>query len=313
MNDASALLFLHAHTALHPGTGQALGTVDMPVQRERHTQWPLIPASTLKGVLRDALRPTGAERKDRDAPPDPDTERWLAVFGPETSNAGDHAGALAVTDARILAFPVRSARGVFVWATCKAVLDRLRRDLALAAGDSLPPVPAVAPGTALVPGGGAELLIDERLLLEEYDYASAGDSSGLANWFAEQAVNDDATRERLRQRLVVLPDEDFGDFTRHATEVLARIKLDYQTKNVQGGALFYEEFLPPETLFYALLMATPSRRKGVHAALSAAEVLGSVTDAFGAVKYLQIGGNQSIGKGICAVRPVAGRGAGGGR
>ena len=36
---AAALLFLHAQTSLHPGSGTALGVVDLPVQRERHTQW----------------------------------------------------------------------------------------------------------------------------------------------------------------------------------------------------------------------------------------------------------------------------------
>ena len=37
MNKANALLFIHAQTSLHPGTGTALGTVDLPIQRERHT------------------------------------------------------------------------------------------------------------------------------------------------------------------------------------------------------------------------------------------------------------------------------------
>ncbi len=30
----SGLLFLHAQTAIHPGSGTALGVVDLPVQRE---------------------------------------------------------------------------------------------------------------------------------------------------------------------------------------------------------------------------------------------------------------------------------------
>lgn len=305
---ASALLFLHAHTGLHPGTGQALGTVDMPVQRERHTHWPLIPASTLKGVLRDTLRPLDGAIEDGKQM---DRARWLAVFGPETANAGEHAGALAVTDARILAFPVRSARGVFVWATCKAVLDRLRRDLKLSVGDSLPPVPPVEPGTALVPRGAGLLADGEQLLLEEYDFSDAGDSTGFGNWLAEMQVVDDGTGKRLRERLVVLPDDDFGEFTRHATEVVARIKLDYETKTVQDGALFYEEFLPPETLFYAMLLATPSRKKEL--TIPAVEVIAGVARAMGEAKYLQIGGNASIGKGICAVRVQLGRSTAAGR
>lgn len=58
MSDTSEkqLMFIHALTGLHPGSGTALGVVDLPVQRERHTQWPTIPGSALKGVLRDACR-----------------------------------------------------------------------------------------------------------------------------------------------------------------------------------------------------------------------------------------------------------------
>ena len=53
---SKTLLFIHTLTRLHPGSGTALGVVDLPVQRERHTQWPLIPGSSLKGILRDACR-----------------------------------------------------------------------------------------------------------------------------------------------------------------------------------------------------------------------------------------------------------------
>ncbi|HPP54698.1 MAG TPA: RAMP superfamily CRISPR-associated protein, partial [Thermoguttaceae bacterium] len=53
---ASALMFIHAQTSLHPGCGTALGTVDLPIQRQRHTGWPTIAGSALKGILRDAYR-----------------------------------------------------------------------------------------------------------------------------------------------------------------------------------------------------------------------------------------------------------------
>ncbi len=99
----TAMLFLHALTGLHPGSGTALGVVDLPVQRERHTGWPTIPGTSLKGVIR-------AEAKRL-----PLSDSFYAVFGPDTQNAAEHAGAVAFTDARILAFPVRSLKGVFAW------------------------------------------------------------------------------------------------------------------------------------------------------------------------------------------------------
>jgi CRISPR-associated protein Cmr4 len=47
------LLYLFTRTPLHVGAGSAVGAIDQPIQRERHTGFPLIPGSSIKGVLRD--------------------------------------------------------------------------------------------------------------------------------------------------------------------------------------------------------------------------------------------------------------------
>ncbi len=96
----------------------------------------------------------------------------------------------------------------------------------------------------------------------------------------------------------MLHDDDFTHFVRHATEVVARIGLDYERKTVKDGALFYQEFLPPETLFYAVVLASPSRREGD--AKDAGAMLAALAERVPAV--LQIGGDETIGKGLCAVR-----------
>jgi CRISPR-associated protein Cmr4 len=94
----------------------------------------------------------------------------------------------------------------------------------------------------------------------------------------------------------------------HATEVAARIGLDYETKTVSGGALFYEEFLPAESLLYAVVLANASRRTSRDGdqrktvAMPAADVLNFVTGRLAAGSILQIGGNETISKGLCAVR-----------
>jgi len=157
----TALLFIHAQTGLHPGSGTALGTVDLPVQRERHTQWPVIAGSTLKGILRDACRRSTGNNGD-----------LFAAFGPETAEADKHAGALCLTDARLLAFPVRSLKGVFAWVTCPAVLERLRRDLNLGRKDgnalSLPTEPEK--DKALCQQNSPLLLEGNKLVLEEFEF-----------------------------------------------------------------------------------------------------------------------------------------------
>jgi CRISPR-associated protein Cmr4 len=98
-----------------------------------------------------------------------DEAGWVAVFGPKTDNAGDHAGAISFTDARLLAFPVGSLKGVFAWVTCPEALRRLRRDLGLAAFPALPAAPVPASNTAIV-AEGSPLLQGRGLVLEEFAF-----------------------------------------------------------------------------------------------------------------------------------------------
>jgi CRISPR-associated protein Cmr4 len=303
MSSKNALLFIHAQTSLHPGTGTALGTVDMPIQRERHTEWPMIAGSSLKGVIRDHCDP-GTRQGD-------EYDQWCDVFGAESGSDNPQAGAISVTDARILAFPVRSARGVFAWVTCKAVLDRLLVDAKLAgfAPDALPS--SIHRDECLVCSD--EVVVkqgDKRtLLLEEYDFDVSQPSVELQNvtrWIGEQAIDDPDARPRLLSHLVAVPNTEFTYFTKHATEVVARIGLDYETKTVKNGALFYEEFLPPETLMYSVLLANRSRRASRSDPNSrdfeALDVQKFILDQIRQNEILQIGANETIGKGICLVR-----------
>ena len=324
----AALLFIHAQTPLHPGSGTALGTVDLPVQRERHTQWPVIPGSTLKGILRDAIRDkvkdsyqAEFEERDENGQKKPRLKRsqrqvaneddpdLVAAFGPgkvqpdkpETS----HAGALSLTDARILAFPVRSLKGVFAWVTCLAVLERLVRDVILARADGAAlQLPNAPPKDKTVCPQSSPLRVDgNKLVLEEFEFDAVndtGDIADVATWIASRAFAnaDGFTPGRFKSHLVILHDDDFTHFVRHATEVVARVGLDYERKTVRSGALFYEEFLPAETLFYSLVLASPSRREG-HGK-PAHEILDYLRGNMPPV--LQIGGDETIGKGLCAVR-----------
>ena len=39
---SKSMLFLYVETPLHAGSGRGLGTVDLPIQRERATGYPMI-------------------------------------------------------------------------------------------------------------------------------------------------------------------------------------------------------------------------------------------------------------------------------
>ena len=75
MTQPHKLYFLHAVTPLHVGVEDTLGGVDLPTMKERHTGYPLVPGSSVKGVLRAELEP----------PPDANRKGFLAAFGPEST------------------------------------------------------------------------------------------------------------------------------------------------------------------------------------------------------------------------------------
>lgn len=285
---ANTILGLRAETSIHAGTGQNVGAVDLPIQREAHTGWPCVYGSAMKGALRNH-----AEMR---ITPLPD---WIApVFGPESNKASDHAGALAVTDARILLLPVRSLTGHFKWVTCPAVLSRLKRDLKMTGGSagftSAPPEPAAR--AVATPNGG------DPIFLEEFQFTQA--QVDLTNVITE-LTRFGIEQAALQSQLVVMRNDDFADFCRTATAVTPHIAIENDKKTVVGGALWYEETLPPDTLLYVMLLANAARN-GTTPSLLDTDVLGKVTGMFtGENKpYLQIGGNETVGMGWCKVTEV---------
>jgi CRISPR-associated protein Cmr4 len=328
-NVRGAVLGLYAQTSLHPGAGTALGTVDLPVQRERHTHWPTVAASALKGILRDACREQIAARTDLDELPRYDDEpaegdrparraqrqgrpreradatlELNVAFGPPTAGAGEFAGALSLTDARLLAFPVRSLKGVFAWVSCPAVLERLRRDLELARGGADWLIPQVAANRVVAETDSPCLIEGRHAVLEEFEFERAeGDPTPAGGWVAKNLLPDSEafrpTRARFPRQFLVLSDDYFTHFARYATEVSARIGLNYETKTVKQGALFYQEFLPSETVLYSVVLANAARARA-----------GGGRDAAGVLDFLaaklprvlQVGGDETTGKGYCATR-----------
>lgn len=275
------VVVFHALTPLHAGSGQTTGLVDLPVQREVHTAFPMIASSGLKGSIRDTAEAQWGK----------EDERVTVIFGSDDASVS---GAVAITDARILAFPVRSLQRVFVWVTCPMVLSRFARDATLAGVplDALS-IEHLLTGHALTaPDNFQSPLVLEDVSL---DITPAGSTDAVVAALARFVAADLAAE--LRHRLVIASDEDFQHFVRHSTQISARVKLTDE-KTVSPGALWYEEALPPETLLYALLLAAAPRgdRKAglADAAAVAKEVTGILHE-----RHLQIGGNETVGQGWC--------------
>ncbi|MBP7948960.1 MAG: type III-B CRISPR module RAMP protein Cmr4 [Verrucomicrobiales bacterium] len=294
----SHLLTLYTRTPLHVGCGTSVDVVDLPIMRERITNFPVIPSTSLKGVLRQAGRDYAKSDGSVGS-----AKYTLAVndvlFGNKDDVQKDadgkekfHAGCLQIMEAKLLAFPVRSLAGCFAWLTCPAALRRFQRD----SGKTFT-IPDVARDQAIV-SNGSELVVQGQnmVVLEEYALNTGNEGHGDVVAGLKDLVADSLWSDKLAKRLAILHDEDFQHFVSTCTEVVARIAIDPATRTVGGGALFNQENVPCEALFYSVLTVLAPRRND-----SAAAPDDSLTALFKANATLQIGGDETTGHGFCSV------------
>lgn len=294
MTQANAILGLLAQTSIHAGTGSTTGVIDLPIQREGHNGYPCIFGSSMKGALR-----TRAETQYGK-----DNNSVKYVFGPDTNNASDHAGAIMVSDARLLLLPIRSLTSQFKWVTCPAVLKRYQNDAERFGMNLTFTIPTVTDTATTTPALVPQQPANPKLFLEEYRFdANAQDLTSIITALAKLMGASDV-ESALQKQLVIVSNDMFAHLCQHATPVNAHIAIDSDKKTVRSGALWYEETLPPETLLYVGLSATKARAQG--AEMLADAILGAVTGLFADKPWLQVGGNETVGMGWCAVTTVAG-------
>lgn len=275
----SRIYYLHALSALHVGTGRDGGVIDLPIAREKATGLPVVPGSSIKGVLRDEL--DGGLNADQ----------HRAMFGPPSENAADHAGALAFGDARLLCLPVRSLGGTFAWVTCPLVLRRYGRDLSA----TVATIPILKDDEIAVCAGSVLRHANNKVFLEDWDLSAVNPDSAADAWAehigAAIFANDESWRNLFRQRLAIVADSVFDFLAETATEIVARIRIKPETRTVEKGGLWYEENLPAETLLWGMAAADRSRYDKV--SNSGTELL----DLLPAEERLQVGGKAGVGRG----------------
>lgn len=271
------LMTIFTRTPLHVGCGSSVGAVDQPVARERHTRFPIIPGSAIKGVLADLwLDWSNKEKPVRN-------EEGIKLFGAETGNAS--AGSLLIGEGKLLAFPVRSARNCFAWITCPLVLKRLAADLCNKWDVSV--IPDVGNGKVLAP---VNLQIEGNVIFEEYPLETLGvvpeELVRVFIGFSEEL----SWKDEIKTRLAIVSDEMFAYFAENACEIANHNRIDDMVGVVAKGALFSQENVPSETMFYAVFN---SRKADDFVALE--DKLKNENN------LLQIGADMTTGLGWCSV------------
>jgi CRISPR-associated protein Cmr4 len=282
-------LYLFTRTPLHVGGGSSVGAIDLPIQRERHTRHPIIPGSSIKGVLRYVaghLASIGDGKVDD-------------MFGPDSAGRDSEAraGDITFSEARPVAFPVRSAKGSFGYITCPIALQRFARDRELS---ELPTLPEVV-DQHCYSGAKVRMPAKNKVVLEEYAFSNDGDFP-MAWQDALKGVIDDPVWREMPGRLVLVSDGDFSHFVSSATEISHHIKIDPKTGAVARGALFSLECVPAETLFSATVTFVKRGSNGNGSQHYKTDCEAELANLLAQRPILQLGGNSTTGRGFCSVK-----------
>jgi len=306
-SEKKLVLGIYALSPLHPGSGTYINSpVDLPIQRERHTNFPVIYGQGLKGVLRNAYR----RLKN-------DIEKEESIFGPRPENSREKSFSSAITicDAKILLFPVRSLKGVFAYVTCPKVIERFFIDLYYSGlikeelSSLLKKVPVINEDEIIVESESSLCVssTDDKskeqakvVVLEDVVLKVKGDTTKLLNDFIPYVRNLLPADIIADKRFAVVSNDLFEQFVTMATEINARIKINYDTGVVETGALWYEEDLPSDTLLYSLIII--GRPKKENETIKTAEDIANELKKNFNEKLVQIGGDETVGKGLCVLK-----------
>ena len=276
------IMSIFTRTPLHVGCGSSVGAVDQPVVRERHTGYPVIPGSAIKGVLADLWN---EEKTDADGKPSfVRSKDGITLFGnDDTQNAS--AGKLLIGEGRLLAFPIRSAKGAFAWITCPLALNRYKRD-----GGFAFTIPDVAANVVCVTKESILRFEGGKVIFEEYPLAVVANEIDELLVAALKNLCADSVWADMPKRLAVVSDELFQHFVENACEIANHNRIDDETGVVANGALFSQENVPSETLFYSVVNVVESTHL---------DMLDTKLNAEGLL--LQIGADVTTGLGWCTV------------
>jgi len=301
------ILYLFTRTPLHVGAGASVGAIDQPIQRERHTGFPIIPATSLKGSFADHWNGTLVEET-----PDKDGKiknvrvskggkfsesAWL--FGSDNDKPA-FAGSLIFSEARLLAFPLRSAKGSFAWITCPLLLQRAKRDGVLSSA-----IPDEVKDDHAIFKTDGPLAIGNQIVLEEYCFTHTGTYPADLAAEISKLIPDDLFQS-IADRLVIVSNGTLSHFATTACEIAQHVRISDETGTAEDGGLFNQENVPADTLFYSVLSATNSRvPNGELQSKTADRALDEFAAKVTTEKVFQFGGDASTGLGFTSVTVAA--------
>ncbi|OPJ62772.1 type III-B CRISPR module RAMP protein Cmr4 [Clostridium oryzae] len=278
------IVYIKALTPLHAGAGDGLEIVDMPIQREKHSNIPKIEASSLKGSIKhhlyDKLNCKNDEKIRKD---------MYSIFGPE--NGDDHASLIGFTDARLLLFPIKSGTDIFKLITCKYVIQRWIEDLKMTDGE-IEEESDFLRFIDVADGQFKDFKGEQQQILEEYVFDIDNTDNEVKDGI--KIILENKLKGIDINRVVLLSDKDYIDLVSMYTEIITRNKIDVKTGVAEKTGLFTEEYLPSESVLYFIALGSDSFDEANKK--TASEVMDYFNSNVGEV--FQAGGDATIGKGF---------------
>lgn len=294
-----SIFFIICETPVHAGSGESIGYVDLPLQRDVVKEIPIIQPSGVKGSLRDFLE-------------DIDKKNVEILFGPE--DGSEYSSCISLTEAKILFFPIKSIFGLFGYITAPHIINEFFRFLKIINPEinNFPAIPNIPDNESLVTNKEQLILKkDEKVYLGEFVFDIKEvelkiNNTDLFEYFKNLIFPDNEEyrywKDNFTKRAVILSDNVFKDIVNLSTEKVTRNRVNDETGVVdeKGGGLWDEENLPSDTILYSALFVSDPYKEN--------KLISNSKDGFDWLKQnldkkrIQIGGHKTIGRGFVFVK-----------
>ena len=261
---------------VHVGVGYSGELVDLPIQRDEFG-FPAIFSSSIKGALKTSLlyafmNTLGSYRKAKYA--------VNALLGPDPEEGESFESSIAILDAYLLAIPTRSLRGIYAYVTSPTLLKRFLERIELCSkfikvqGESslnnfkkiqgtleklINEAKDVGVDEALCVGECSEVVIEQPepfkgkvLLIEEFLLHIKTPSVGEMN--EKNNLSGILNILGIDKPLLILHDDIAGDVINRSLIRITRIRLRRDTKTVERGGLWTEEYVPIKTVLHTVFL-----------------------------------------------------------
>jgi len=270
--------FIHAITHLHVGSGSSVEEeIDLPFQRDE-LGYPTIYASSLKGAIKSFLLKEFPDKRDV----------IYKVLGedenPEEASLG------TFLDAILFAIPSRiikidSAKPhVWVYVTTYELLKKVKSyldSISQLSNASFSNLQNTINSVLLNEGKNITLgsSLKTAILNEDFHVELEAHKVKIPN-----ITNDDVP-------LLVLEDSIGKEVINRSLIRVRRIRIDKDKKTVVTGGLWSEEYVPMKTIFFSAFLGKESKENAIF-----------VSCILRKLKYVILGGKETIGKGIVELR-----------